>query len=394
MHPGHALVFLQELSYALGILAVLTHAQMECLQAEVQQEGILGSRNAAQVAHQLCDELGGIGHLAKLLGVGQTMVGLVRSAEAGEFLFARRSTVGSGGTYMRAGVPVEVAAVYDAATDLRGMSIHILRSRVGYDIGAPLKGTAVDGCGEGVVDNEGHTMLVSYASKLLDVQNLTARVGDGLSKQRLRIWTEGGRDFLLAGLLRNEGALNAQLFQSHSEKVVCATIDFVRGDEMIASFADVEDGVEVGGLTRGCEYGAYAAFESGNLRSYNIVGGVLQTCVEIALLFQVEEVSHLFGIVILERGALVDGEHARFAIFGLPACLYAESGGFHFLFHITLYFSLFIFHLMVGRHKFVLGDDGNVQLFGFLVLAGGRGDIIVNKERCGTADGRCHLATL
>ena len=97
---------------------------------------------------------------------------------------------------------------------------------------------------------------------------------------------------------------------------------------MVASLADVEHGVEVGSLTRGGQYGAYTAFEGCNLGGYSIVGGVLQTGVEVAFLLQVEEVGHLLGIVILERGALVDGEHTRLAILGLPACLYAERGGF------------------------------------------------------------------
>ena len=102
---------------------------------------------------------------------------------------------------------------------------------------------------------------------------------------------------------------------------------------MVASLTDIEDGVEVGGLTRGGQHGAYATFKGCNLRGHRVVGRVGQTCVEVAFLLQVEEVGHFFCVVILERGALDDGEHARFTILGLPACLYAERGAFHFLCH-------------------------------------------------------------
>ena len=234
---------------------------------------------------------------------------------------------------MGAGVPVEVAAIDDDAAHLCGVSVHILRGGVGDDVGAPLEGTAVDGCGECVIDDEGHAVLVGDACKLLDVQNLAARVRDGLAEQRLGVGTEGCRDFLLAGLLRYKGALDAQLLQRDAEEVVRATVDFVGSDEVVAGLTDVEDGIEVGCLTRRGQHSAHTAFEGGNLRGHRVVGGILQASVEVALLLQVEEVGHFFRVVILERGALDDGEHARFAVLGLPACLYAERGAFHFLCH-------------------------------------------------------------
>ena len=61
----------------------------------------------------------------------------------------------------------------------------------------------------------------------------------------------------------------------------------------------------------------------------------MQTGVEIALVLEVEEARHLLAVVILESGALVDGEHAWLTLFGLPASLHTEGARVEFLFHIV-----------------------------------------------------------
>ena len=111
---------------------------------------------------------------------------------------------------------------------------------------------------------------------------------------------------------------------------------------MVASLADVEDGVEVGSLSAGGEHRPYSTLEGSNLRSHSVVGGVLQTGIEIALFLQVEEIGHFLGVIILKRGALIDGEHACFAVFRLPATLYTERGGTQFFLHVFLPIEYFI----------------------------------------------------
>ena len=94
---------------------------------------------------------------------------------------------------------------------------------------------------------------------------------------------------------------------------------------MVARAADVEQGVEVGGLSAAGEHGAHTALQGSNLAGHGVVGRVLQTGIEIALLLQVEEVGHFFGVVILESGALIDGQHPCLSIFWLPSSLNAEG---------------------------------------------------------------------
>ena len=70
VYPGNALVLAEEFSHPLSILTMALHAQMKCFQSQVEQEGIMGRRYAAQVAHELSRELSHIGHLAERLRVG------------------------------------------------------------------------------------------------------------------------------------------------------------------------------------------------------------------------------------------------------------------------------------------------------------------------------------
>ena len=235
VHPRHLLVLAEELGHLLGVLAVLGHTQMECLQTEMQQERVLRSGNRTEVTHQLCYEFCGEAHLAEGLHIGQTMIALIGCAEAGEFLGV--------------GEPVEVTAIdYDAA-HLRSQAIHILRSRVGDDVGSPLKRTTVHGCGEGVIHDQRHAVLMGDFGEALDIEDRTAGIGDCLAEHCLRIRTESRLNLLVAGILRDKRAVDAQFLQRHTEEVVGATVDFIRGDEMVACLTDIEDGIEVGSLT-------------------------------------------------------------------------------------------------------------------------------------------------
>ena len=138
-----------------------------------------------------------------------------------------------------------------------------------------------------------------------------------------------GSERLLYGLLRvvgvDECAVYAQLLERYAEKVECASVDLVARHDMVACLADVEHGVEVGGLSAAGQHGPHAPFELRNLLGHHIVGGVLQARVEIAFLLEVEEHGHLLRVVIFERGALDDGWLDGFAILSLVASVHTEG---------------------------------------------------------------------
>ena len=103
---------------------------------------------------------------------------------------------------------------------------------------------------------------------------------------------------------------------------------------MVASLADVEDGIERGGLPGGGEHAAHAALEGVDLGGHGIVGGVGQSGVEVALVLEVEEACHLLAGVILEGGTLVDGQLLRLSLGGVPPTVNAK--GFEVLFHLKM----------------------------------------------------------
>ncbi len=222
--------------------------------------------------------------------------------------------------------PREIAAVDNGTTHLCGHTVHVFGGGVCHDVGPPFERTAVDGCGKRVVDDEGHAVAMGNARKLLNVEHSTTGVGDGLAEQQFGVGAECSLDFLLAGVGRHEGTLDAQLLQRHAEEVEGAAVDLVGSHKVVAGLADVEHGIEVGSLTAAGEHASHASFEGGDFLCHGIVGGILQTCIEIALFLQVEELCHFVGVIILESGALDDGHLYGLAILGFVSGLHAKGG--------------------------------------------------------------------
>ena len=206
-----------------------------------------------------------------------------------------------------------------------------------HDVCSPLEGAAVDGGSKRVVHNQGQTCLVGHAGKLLDVQHAAAGVGNRFAEEQLGVGADGGAQFFLRGFGIDKRAGDAQLAERHAEEVVRATVDFVGSDDVVAGLADVEDGIEVGGLSRRGEHGTHTAFEGGDAACHGIVGRVLETRVEVALLLQVEEQRHLVAVLIFEGGALNNGEFDGFAVFRLIARVDAERTRAKFLGHSGVY---------------------------------------------------------
>ena len=260
---------MQELCHGLRVFAVLSHAQVECLQAKVEDERVHRRGYAAQVAHELGHEFGGIAHLAEGLDIGEPVVALIGRAESRELLGMRH--------------PVEVAAVHHSATDLRSRSVHIFRGGVRHNVSAPLKGTAVDRCGKGVVDNQRHAIAVGHTSEFFYVEHSAAGVGNRFAEKQLSIGTEGSLQFFFRGIGIDKGALDAEFLHRHAKEVERAAIDLVGGHDMIAGHADVEHGIEVCRLSARGEHAAHAAFELCDFPRHSVVSGVLQSCIEVSL---------------------------------------------------------------------------------------------------------------
>ena len=194
---------------------------------------------------------------------------------------------------------------------------------MGHDVRAPLKGTAVDGGGEGVVQNQGDAVAVGGSGKFFNVQHRQRRIGDGLAENGLRIGTEGCVQLLRCAVRLHKGEVHAHALHGHGKEIVAAAVNAGGGHHMIPAGGDVEHGIEIGRLTGGGEHGRRAALQRRDFGCHCVVGGILQPGVEIAAGLQIEELPHVAAGSVFEGGALNDRHLPGFAAAGSIACLYA-----------------------------------------------------------------------
>ena len=86
VYPSHAFIVAKELRHLLGVLAVALHSEVKRLETEVEEEGILGTLDAAEVAHELGCGFGDICHFSETFGIGKSVVTFIGSAETREFV--------------------------------------------------------------------------------------------------------------------------------------------------------------------------------------------------------------------------------------------------------------------------------------------------------------------
>ena len=314
LHPLDLLVTLQIFRHRLSVGAVLLHAEGQAFQTQIQQERALGGLDAAKVPHQLGGTLGDERAAeTEALGVGDAVVAVVGGTQAGEFVLVGR--------------PVELAAVHDSAAQSGGVTVHVFGGGVGDDVRAPPEGLAVDGGGEGVVHNEGNAVGMGGLGEFLNVQHRQGGVGDGLAEHGFGVGTEGGVQFFLGAVRVDKGGFQTHFLHGDGEKVEAAAVDGGAGNDVIAASGDVEHRHEVGRLSGTGEHGGGAALQRADLGGDGVAGGICQTGVEIALGFQIKELSHILGGVVLECGTLDDGDLAGLAVFGRITGLNAQCFG-------------------------------------------------------------------
>ena len=90
---------------------------------------------------------------------------------------------------------------------------------------------------------------------------------------------------------------------------------------MIPRLADIEHGIKGRRLAGRGQHRRCTAFQLTDLCRHVIAGGVLQSGIEIAGCFQIEQLSHLLTGIILKCGALHNGDEPTFPVFGRIARL-------------------------------------------------------------------------
>ena len=314
----------QILRHLQGVFTVPGHPQMQGFQSDVQQEGVHGRLDGAKIPHELGGRLGDIRLLPEFFRIDDAVIGLVRRAQSRKFV--------------RIQAPVKIAGIHDGPAHAHGMAVHIFGGGMGHDIRSPLKGIAVDGRGKGIVHDQRDLVRMGRLRELFNVQDHQRGVGDGLRKHALRILLKGRAERIIIGVRIHDAAGDSHLLHGIDDQVEGTAVNGGGKHHMVSRLTDVEHGVMVGRLSGGSEHGSHAALQLADLLRHAVVGGILQSGVEIAFLLQIEQPAHLLGGLIFKGRALINGKHARLPVLRLPAGLNAY--GFLFVWFFHLPFSL------------------------------------------------------
>ena len=115
--------------------------------------------------------------------------------------------------------------------------------------------------GNGVVDDERHTVVMGHGRHAGDVEHVDLRVGDRLGEERLGVGLDRCTPRVQVVGVLDEGGFDAELGQGVVEQVVRAAVQPRAGDDVVTRVGQVEDRERLGGLTRGQEQRGNAAFE-------------------------------------------------------------------------------------------------------------------------------------
>ena len=171
-------------------------------------------------------------------------------------------------------------------------------------------GRAKDGGRGGIVDDQGHALLVSDAGQLLDVGNVELGIAQGLGVDGPGFRVDGSSQAVeVVGI--GKAHLNAEPRQGVVEKVVGAAVERGGGDDFVAGAGQGEDGQGLGGLAGGGGQGRRSSFEGGDALLEDVGGGVHDAGVDVAEFLQAKEPGGMIGVFEDVRGGLVDGDGAR-----------------------------------------------------------------------------------
>ena len=323
--PGNLGVVFEEMGGGQGVGADALHAQVQGLDAEEGLPGVEGGDAAADVAQELEAHFHGVGDVGAACGgegfegvpMHQPVVGGIGGGETGE----------------ASGAPVEIAAVHDDAADGGAVTGEVFGGGVDDDVCAPFEGAVEDGREAGVVENQRHVRGAGDGGDFFDGEDVEGGVAQAFAVKGFGVWAEGAAEgFGVIGI--HEGDFEAEFGEGVVKQVVGAAVELGDGDDVVAGTGEVEDGVGDGGLAGGVGEGGGAALKRGDAALKHIRSGVHDTGVDVAQLFQGEEIRGVFGIAEDVTGRLVkgDGAGAGGGVGGLAGVegLGAQAGGIGF----------------------------------------------------------------
>ncbi len=227
------------------------------------------------------------------------------------------------------GHPVKLSAVNDGAAYRRPMSVHVLRGRMSHNIRSPLKGTAVYGSGKGVVYDQRHPMGMGAPCEFFDIQHRQRGIGDGFSEHNLCIVPKSCVQLFLGGIGTHKCHIDTHPFHGDGNQIIGSPIDGAGGYDMVAAAADIEQCIEIGCLTAAGQHACSAALQLCNFRRHIVIGRILKSGVEIPACLQIEKPAHILTGIILESGALNNGNLAGLTVSRRISALYTNTVYLH-----------------------------------------------------------------
>ena len=182
-------------------------------------------------------------------------------------------------------VPVELAGIDDDTADGGSMTTDELRRRMNDDVGTVLDRTDLyRGC-EGVIDDEREVMLVCDLYPLIEVEDLTVRVTEGLGIEGLRVRLDGSLDLLVVVRIYERGRY-AVVGKGMGEVVVGSAVDVLRGNDVVTG---MRNGLKCVGnrSCTGCNTeGSDTTLEGGDSLLEDILGRVRQSRIDVSCILR------------------------------------------------------------------------------------------------------------
>ena len=200
--------------------------------------------------------------------------------------------------------PVKIAAVDEDAANRRAVTPDVFGGRMHDDRGAVLDRLAQHRAGS-VVHDERDAHCAADFGDLGDRED-----GELGIRQGLAIPAAGPRVARLAEIFRI-GGVDEAAFDAHGahgvlEQIPGAAIDVGRADEIVADVTDILHGEQRGGLSGGNRQSGDTAFECRHALLQHGLRRIHDAGVDIAELFEREQVAGVFGRIELIRRGLVD----------------------------------------------------------------------------------------
>ena len=201
---------------------------------------------------------------------------------------------------------IEVTAIYNHATNGRAVATEELSCAMSDDVGAPLKGAAEVGRGEGAVNHNGDIVRPPNVGHFLEGEDGDIGIAQRFTVNNLRVGLDGGGEFFrLSGI--HKGGFDAHAREGVTELIEGTTIQAAAADDMIALPTKRHDRHHLCNVATTSRQRTNAPFEIGYTLLHHVVGGVHDARVDVAELFQPKEVGRMFRIVKLIAGGVING---------------------------------------------------------------------------------------